>query len=142
MKGYDLNNPNLINSPFKELSTIGILATFAILVSLAYFVYTRKVKFDKKAIIEFGLLSVLITTFFLPQMHERYLFMGDAVGLIYLAINMKKYYVPVMIEFISLNGYMYLLFSGFAINFSTLSIGFLVLIVLYMKDMYVKYFKL
>lgn len=138
--GYDSSNPNLINTPFKELSTIGIIATFVILVSLAYFVYTRKVKFDKKAIIDFGLLSILITTFFLPQMHERYLFMGDVIALLYLAINAKKYYVPIMVEFISLNGYMYLLFAGFAINFSTLSIAFLVLLVLFTKDIINKYF--
>ena len=135
------NGSNLINTPFKELGTIGIIGTFIILVALAYLVYTKKTKFDKNAIIEFGLLSILLTTFFLPQMHERYLFMGDVIALLYLIINTKKYYIPVIIEFISLNGYMYLLFSGFAINFSTLSIAFLVLIVLYTKDMYIKYFK-
>ena len=135
-------NTNLVYTPFKELSTIGIIATFAILVTMAYFVHTKKTKFDKNAIIEFSLFSILITTFFLPQMHERYLFMGDVIALLYLVINIKKYYVPIMIEFISLNGYMFLLFSGFAINFSTLSIAFLVLIVLYTKDMYTRYLKL
>ncbi len=136
------DNTNLINTPFSELSAIGILITFAILVTLAYFVYNKKIKFDKEAIIEFSLFSILLTTFFLPQMHERYLFMGDVIALLYLVINLKKYYVPIMIEFISLNGYMYLLFAGFAVNFSTLSIAFLVLIILYSKDMYQKYLKL
>ena len=134
------NNTNLINTPFPELSTIGILITFAILVTVAYFVHTKKIKFDREAIIEFSLFSILLTTFFLPQMHERYLFMGDVIALLYLVINMKKYYVPLMIEFISLNGYMYLLFSGFAINFSTLSIAYLVLMILYTKEMIKKYF--
>ena len=142
LKGYESNNPNLINCPFSELSTIGIIVTFVILVTLAYFVYTKKVKFDKNAIIEFGLFSVLLTTFFLPQMHERYLFMGDIIAILYLIVNRKNFYVPLMIEFISLNGYMYLLFSGFAINFSTLSIAFLVLIVLFTREMCLKYFKL
>ncbi len=138
--GYKEYN-NLIDMPIKDMNTMGIIATFAILVTLAYLVYVKRVKFDKKAIIEFGLLSVLITTFFLPQMHEMCLFMGDVIALLYLIINSKKYYVPIMVEFISLNGYMYLLFSGFAINFSTLSIAFLVLIVLYIKDIWLKYFK-
>ena len=131
---------NLIDTPFKELSTVGIIVTFVILISIAYFVYIKKIKFDKNAIIEFGLLSILVTTFFLPQMHERYLFMGDVIAILYLVINLKKYYVPIMIEFISLNGYMYLLFSGFSINFSTLSIAFLVLIILYIRDIIKKYF--
>lgn len=133
---------NLINTPLVELSIIGILITFAILVTLAYIVYIKKVKFDKNTIIEFALFLVLITTFFLPQMHERYMFMGDVIALLYLVINIKKYYVPILIQFISLNGYMYLLFSGFAINFSTLGIVFLTLIILFTKDMYIKYLKL
>ncbi len=131
---------NLIDTPFSDLGTIGIIVTFVILITLAYFVIVKKVKFDKKAIIDFGLLSILITTFFLPQMHERYLFMGDVIAILYLVVNIKKYYVPLMIEFISLNGYMYLLFSGFAINLSTLSIGFLVLLVLYTRDIIKNYF--
>lgn len=132
---------NLINTPFKEFGTIGIITTFIILVTLAYLVYTKKLKFDEKAIIEFGLLSILITTFFLPQMHERYLYMGDVFGLLYLAINIKKYYIPLMIEFISLSGYMYFLFYGTTINFSTLSILFLVLVIIYIREMYIKYLK-
>ncbi len=136
------NSSNLIFTPFQELGTIGIIGTFMILVTMAYIVHTKKIKFDKNAIIEFALFSIIITTFFLPQMHDRYLFMGDVIALLYLVINIKKYYVPIMIEFISLNGYMYLLFSGFAINFSTLSIAFLVLVILYTKDMYIKYLKL
>ena len=137
-----LSNSNLIETPFNELSSIGIIITFMILITLAYFVYIKKIKFDKEAIIEFGLFSILITTFFLPQMHERYLFMGDVIAILYLIVNLRKYYIPILIEFISLNGYMYLLFSGFAINFSTLSIAFLVLIILYTKEMIIKYFKL
>ena len=73
-------------------------------------------------------------------MHERYLFMGDVIALLYFVINKKKYYVPIAIEMISLNGYMYLLFSGFAVNLSLLSIIYLIILVLYTKDMYMKYF--
>ena len=142
LKGINGGTSNLVSTPFAGLSTVGIIVTFAILAILAYIVYIKKIKFDKEAIIEFGLFSILITTFFLPQMHERYLFMGDIIALLYLLINSKKYYVPIMIQFISLNGYMYLLFSGFAINFSTLSIAYLVLMVLYTKHMYCKYLKL
>jgi hypothetical protein len=135
------SNSNIINTPFSELNTIGIIITFAILVSLAYIVYIKKIKFDKNTIIDFALFSILITTFFLPQMHERYLFMGDIIALLYLVINKRKYYVPIIIEFISLNGYMYYLFGSKTINFNMLSIGFLILIILYSKDMYLKYFE-
>lgn len=139
LKGYDLNNPNLINTPFKEMGTIGIIIMLVILITLAYFVRIKKINFDKHAIIEFSLFSVLMTTFLLPQMHERYLFMGDVISLLYLVINKKQYYVPIIIEMISLNGYMYLLFAGFAINISILSIVFLILLILYTRNIIKKY---
>ena len=132
---------NLINSPLKELGTIGVISTLVIFMIIALVVIKKKIKFDKKTIIDFALWSVLICTFFLPQMHERYLFMGDILGIIYLVLNKKKFYIPLAIELISLNGYMYLLFSGFAINLSALSIFFFVILLLYTKDMYIKYFK-
>ena len=133
---------NLITMPFNELNTVGLLITFTIFITLAYIVYIKKIKFNKNTIIEFGLFSILIATFFLPHMHERYLFMGDVIALLYLVINHRKYYVPIMIEFISLYGYAYLLFGGFSLDFSMVSILFLVLIILFTKDMYIKYLKI
>ncbi len=133
-------NSNLINMPNEDFGLIGIIIMMFILVTLAYFVYVKKIKFDKNAIIEFSLFSILITTFFLPHMHERYLFMGDVLGIIYLIINKKKYYIPLGIEMISLYGYMHLLFSGFAIDISIMSILFLVILTIYSKDMIQKYF--
>ena len=140
LKGYDQNNPNLIYTPLKELSIIGIIITLFIFITIAYIVHYKKIKFKKQTIIEFGLFVVLLSTFFLPQMHERYLYMGDIISLLYFAINIKKYYVPIIVEFISLNGYMYLLFGGFSINFSSISIAFLVFLVFYSRDMVKKYF--
>ena len=140
-KGFDSSNPNLINAPIKDMGTIGIIFTFTIFITIAFLVYKKKIKFDKKTIIDFALWSILICTFFLPQMHERYLFMADVIGLLYFVIHKEKYYIPIMIELISLNGYMYLLFSGFAVNMSLLSLLFLVMLIIYSKDMYVRYFK-
>ena len=122
------------------MSTIGIVSTLTIFMIIAFFVYEKKIKFDKKMIIDFGLWSILICTFFLPRMHERYLFMGDVIGLLYLINNRKKYYIPIIIELISLNGYMYLLFSGFAVNISLLSILYLIMLIIYSRDMYLEYF--
>ena len=132
---------NLIQTPLKELGTIGVIFTLTLFIIIAFVVLKKKIKFDNKAIIEFALWSILICNFFLPQMHERYLFMADVIGIVYLFMNRKKFYIPLAIEMISLNGYMYLLFSGFAINLSYLSIFFFVILLIYTKDMYIKYFK-
>lgn len=138
---FNNGNSNLINTPLKEMGTIGIIGTLMIFVTIALLVYKKKIRFNNETIIDFALWSILICTFFLPQMHERYLFMADVISLIYLVIHKDKYYVPIIIELISLNGYMYLLFSGFAVNISVLSVIYLALIILYTKDMYKKYFK-
>ena len=140
LKGYDSSNPNLINTPLKEMSSIGIIITLIIFMIIAFVVINKKIKFNKKSIIDFALWSILICNFFLPQMHERYLFMGDVIALIYWSIHKDKYYIPIIIELISLNGYMYSLFSGFAIDISILSILYLVMLVVYSKNMYVEYF--
>ena len=140
LRGYDANNPNLINSPIKEFNTICIIITLIIFMVIALLVIKNKIKFNNNSIIEFALWSILICTFFLPQMHERYLFMGDIISLIYFTLNKRKYYIPILIEIISLNGYMYLLFGGNVINISTLSILYLIMIIIYSKNMYSKYF--
>ena len=139
-KGFDQNNPNLIDNPFSELTTIGIFITIAIFAIMAFLVIHKKTKFNNQAIIEFGLLSILIACFFLPQMHERYLFMADIISIIYACINKDKYYVPIIVSIVSLNGYLYLLFSGFFLNFNLLSILYLILIIIYSKNIYQKYF--
>lgn len=141
LRGYEANNPNLVTTPLKEMGTIGIIVTLVIFISIAFLVYKKKIKFDKKAIIDFALWSILLCNFFLPQMHDRYLFMADVIALIYWVLNKDKYYIPIAIEMISLNGYMYLLFGGGAINMSLLSIFYLVILIIYSKDMYAKYLK-
>ncbi len=131
---------HLVDTPNAVIPPAGIFITLFIYIIIAFLVLYKKTKFDSRAIIEFGLWSVMIATFFLPHMHDRYLFMGDILALLYLLFNRKKFYIPVMIELISLYGYMYLLFSSFNLEMKFVGIMYLVLIVIYSKDMYEKYF--
>lgn len=133
------NLPNIIESPNEIIGSIGVLFTIFIFIFMAILVLYKKVKFDNRAIIEFGLWSILIATFFLPQMHDRYLFVGDVLGILYYIYNKRKYYIPIAIELISLSTYVYYLFGGTAINIAYTSILNLVVVVLYSKNMYEKY---
>ena len=123
------------------LPSIGIVFTMFIFVIVAYLVIDKKIKFDSRAIIEFALWSLLICTFFLPRMHERYLFVGDVLALLYLIYNKNKWYIAIGIELVSLYGYLYYLFSGFALEIQVVSIFYFVLFALYSKDMYKRYFE-
>jgi len=131
---------NLIYTPFDKYKYVGIIITFVILVTLAYFVRLNKIKFKKETIIEFAILSILITTFFLPQMHERYLYMGDLLCILYLLVNKKKYYLPIGVLLISLYGYNGYLFGGKAFPIAYISVLFLIIIIIYSRDIIKKYF--
>ena len=131
---------NLVNSPNEYLPRIGLYMTIFIFMILAFLVLYKRIKFDSKAIIEFGLWSVMICTFFLPHMHERYLFIADILALIYLIFNKRKFYIPLLIQLVSVYGYIYLLFSGFGLEMKFVGILNLLLIIVYSKDMYKKYF--
>lgn len=131
--------PNLIDTPDQLIISIGVLFTLFIFMFIAVLVFYKKVKFDNRAIIEFGLWSILIATFFLPEMHDRYLYMGDLIAILYLLYNKRKYYIPIAIELISLSTYAYYLFGATAMEIKYISLMYLVIVVLYSRDMYKRY---
>ena len=68
-------------------------------------------KIEGKEIISIGLLGVLITTYFLPFMHERYMFMADILSVIWYFLYRRKIYIPIIINLSSLAGYSVYLFG-------------------------------
>ena len=134
------NSPNSVLSINSFIGTIGIIFTVFVFVIIAFMVLYKKVRFDNKAIIEFAIWSILIATFFLPHMHDRYIYMADLIGLLYLIYNKKKFYIPLAIEFVSLYTYMYYLFENPGISIQVVSILNFVLLTLYSKDMIKTYF--
>ena len=134
------NSPNSVLSINSFIGTIGIIFTVFVFVIIAFMVLYKKVRFDNKAIIEFAIWSILIATFFLPHMHDRYIYMADLIGLLYLIYNKKKFYIPLAIEFVSLYTYMYYLFGNPGISIQVVSILNFVLLTLYSKDMIKTYF--
>ena len=77
---------------------------------LIYFI-KRKKKIEGKEIISIGLLGVLIATYFLPFMHERYMFMADILSVIWYFLYRRKIYIPIIINLSSLAGYSVYLFG-------------------------------
>lgn len=97
---------NEIPLPNEYLSKIMIFILGLIFVSLALYVIIRKVKFDNNLIIEVALWSVMVSTFLLPYMHDRYMFMADILSVIYCILNgRKKIYVPICVSLCSLYTY-------------------------------------
>lgn len=136
-----IKNANYVYQPFNNIDKVGILLTIFIFVVLALIVMYKKIEFNNENIITFGLLSVLIATFFLPHMHDRYLYIGDILALVYLVFNNKKIYIPIGIELISLYTYGIFLFGYSGIPIQIISFMFLCILIVVVKDgIYTKYF--
>ena len=78
-----LNIYGLIAAGGRILHGFGIYATlFVCLMTLIYIIY-KNVKFTNKKILNLGLWFAVVTTFLLPCMHERYLYLGCVLAVIY-----------------------------------------------------------
>lgn len=87
-----------------------IITGLLFLALLIYFLKRNK-EISKKEIISIGLLSILIAVYFLPFMHERYMFMADVLSVVWYFIYKKKIYIPIIINLGSLAGYTVYLFG-------------------------------
>lgn len=132
---------NYVIATNENISKVGILITIFVYSMIAYLVLCKKIKFNKQKIIEFGLLSVMIATFLLPHMHDRYLFLGDILSILYYIYNKDKIYIPIGISLVSLYGYAAYLFDQKVIPIQYVSFIYFILLVIVAKDIYDKYFK-
>lgn len=137
---FPTNSYNYVMAPNEYMSKMGVMCTIFVFAIMAFMVLYKKIKFDKQQIIEFGLWSVMIATFLLPHMHDRYLFAGDILSVLYCIYNKDKLYVPIGISLISMYGYTGFLFGKSPVPIQYLSFIYLILIVIVTKDIYNKYF--
>lgn len=137
---FPTNSYNYVMAPNEYMSKMGVMCTIFVFAIMAFMVLYKKIKFDKQQIIEFGLWSVMIATFLLPHMHDRYLFAGDILSVLYCIYNKDKLYVPIGISLISMYGYTGFLFGKNPVPIQYLSFMYLILIVIVTKDIYNKYF--
>ena len=95
----------------KAIGYILFIITGLIFLGLLIYFIKRKKKIEGKEIISVALLSVLIATYFLPFMHERYMFMADILSVIWYFLYRRKIYIPIIINLSSLAGYSIYLFG-------------------------------
>lgn len=130
-----LKGENLVYTPSESLPTFGILLTLSIFIFSAFWVLSLKKKLSEKGIVNLGLWCILIAVFFLPHMHDRYMFSADVLSIIYFMLNQEKWYVPLAINFASLYCYSAYLFGNMSIPISYISILLFIIIYLLTKDL-------
>lgn len=87
--------PNLHHAD--EVSGAGILLAVAVLGGLAYYLYTKKVQITDRLAVTLALLTVALTVYTLPHMHERYGILIDLLAIVYVMLDVRK--VPVFFGF-------------------------------------------
>lgn len=131
-----IGESNLIANVDKAFSNFGILFTLSIFAIIAIIVIYKDIKLNKKMIIGLSLWSVIICTFLLPSMHDRYMYMADVISIIWFIVNKRKIYIPITVNFISLYTYIEYLYATRNLPIQYVAIlNFIVLFIL-TKDMY------
>ena len=127
-----LNFPNIyeiFNGNIDYLSKFGMMMVIILFILMFYFCIKKKIKFNLVKTILLAIWSIVICVFFLPCMHERYMFAADVFSILYFLLYGKKAIYMIIINFISLLSYFRFLFGDYILPGYLVSIVFFCLIV-------------
>ena len=129
-----LNMPNLYqwfpNQRYEDLNQLAF-GLFAILMAVQLLMMLlTKVKLTMKPLLLLAYWSLLMANFFLPAMHERYLFAGDVIILIVVFQFKVKFYLALATQAISLLAYAPYVFGMEPIRHEDVAVGFAVILVI------------
>lgn len=114
-QGLTIYFPNIyvwISDDYYSVGKIsGLIVTTLTIVVLGFWLKSAKKDFDLEVIVQIALLSVIITPFLLPGMHERYLYLGDVIAVLYFFVCRKN--LQITIGILSVSFYAYLCCSRF-----------------------------
>lgn len=104
-----LNFPNVHiwfdNKYYNVVRSLAVLFTLFCTIVFCIIIAKKKYNLTSESLLKLALLSSLVVPFLLPGMHERYLYLGDILGVMYFLIFKKNIFVPISIVFISLYSY-------------------------------------
>ena len=115
----------------------GMYLILGILMMVMFYMAYRKVRVTKEMVILMVVFFFFFSTYFIPHMHERYLYVTDAFLLIYVLIRVKRFPWFVASAFIGVMGYAeYLSKNPPAISYGVLAWAQLALLVRIGLDLY------
>lgn len=128
-RSLTLNMPNLyqwLPNRYDDLSGYGFMLFTALMGSSFFYAMMKKIHLTSSSILFLAFWSILMANFFLPAMHERYLFGADILAVILLFQMPKKWYYMIFVQLISLLAYTPFLFGVEFIKHEEVAILFLV----------------
>jgi hypothetical protein len=104
-----MNFPNLyiwINNDYYEIvKYIGLGVTFLITLITGIMLGNKKLTLSFDQQVQFAFLCAVAVPLLLPGMHERYMYLGDVLSILYLFIARKNIGIPAGIILVSLYSY-------------------------------------
>lgn len=121
-----------------NIGRIGIIIAIALLAIIAFIIIYKKTNISKQMMIKIGIWSIVVVTFFMPNMHDRYSFVADILSI--LAIMIFKTKKSILYAFIlnltSLSTYVRYLFTTEFINMKFASILQLIVVICLTYDIF------
>lgn len=114
---------------YRIFATAGIIFTIFLFAILTMFIVSYKFKMNNKIILQLAILSILICNYFLPSMHDRYIFMAGVLAIVYFFIDNRKWYIPIGIMGTSFFCYINYLFNYLMFPKQIMAIIFLLVII-------------
>lgn len=133
--GYTLTVTDMLQ---EYISGAGSWLTLGLLMVVMAFLAMKKDGLNDIHVIHAGLLMMMVVTFFLPFMHERYGYVADLLAVMYGIVYVKKFYVTILCVLCSLGGYVGFITGTFPIPYVVLALGYLGAMYVVAADLYEK----
>lgn len=139
-----MNRPNayfltVVDMLQEYIGGAGVWFTLGLLIVLMFYMVKKPIAVDVEFMVHAGLLILMVVTFFLPYMHERYGYVADLLAVAYGLFHVKKFYIPILTVACSLGGYVGFVTGTFPIPYVALALGFLFAMYDVAKDFYYRY---
>ena len=129
-----LNMPNIYqwfpNQRYEDLSQMAIGLFIVLMAIQLLMMLLTKVTLSLKPLLLLAYWSLLMANFFLPAMHERYLFAADVLILVIVFQYKTKFYLVLATQAISLLAYSPFIFGMEPIRHEDVAIGFAITLIL------------
>ena len=104
-----LNFPNLYiwisNDYYEPVKLAGMIFTVLVTLATGYLLSKNKYSFTFEIWIKLAFLYAIVIPFILPGMHERYMYLGDVLGVLYYLVTRKNIHLPAGIILVSFYSY-------------------------------------
>lgn len=122
------------NFNFEYFQSVGIMLAGVAVLLLIYICFKFKDNITSPLLVEAFYISALMIPLLLPRMHERYFYIADILSILVFFYDRKKWYVPVVTVFASLNAYFAFLSGKTTISQPVVALALVVILVLSVKN--------